>query len=113
LALGDGRFTATGPFYRGARMQLGRMALLRVNGLQIVVTSRRQQAADRGMFEHLGLDVRRFGVLVLKSSVHFRADFGPLAREILLVAAPGANLADPVQLPFRKLRPGMRVAGRR
>jgi microcystin degradation protein MlrC len=113
LALGDGRFTATGPFYRGARMQLGQMALLRVNDLHIVVASRRQQAADRAMFEHLGLDVGSFGVLALKSSVHFRADFGALAREILLVAAPGTNLADPARLPFRKLRPGMRVAGRR
>ena len=112
VALGDGQFTATGPFYRGARMQLGPMALLRVQDLHIAVTSRRQQAADQAMFRHLGVEPCQFGVLVLKSSVHFRADFAAIARQILLVAAPGANLADPAQLPFRKLPPGTRVAGR-
>jgi microcystin degradation protein MlrC len=112
VALGDGCFTATGPFYRGARMQLGPMALLRANDVHIAVASRRQQAADRAMFQHLGAEPEQFSVLLLKSSVHFRADFGPLARHIMLVAAPGANLADPAQLPFRKLPAHMRVAGR-
>lgn len=112
VALGDGRFTATGPFYLGARMQLGPMALLRAHDVHIVVASRRQQAADRAMFRHLGVDPQQFAVLVLKSSVHFRADFAALARRILLVAAPGANLADPGQLPFRKLPSHMRIAGR-
>ena len=53
-----------------------------------------------------------FAVLALKSSVHFRADFGPIASRIVVVAAPGPNVADPSQLPFTRLRPGMRFAGR-
>jgi microcystin degradation protein MlrC len=109
-ALGDGRFTATGPFYRGARMELGAMALLEIGGVTIAVASRKQQAADQSMFRHLGVEPRDFAVVALKSSVHFRADFADLAHEILIVAAPGPNLADPARLPFRNLRPGMRVA---
>jgi len=111
VALGDGKFTATGPFYLGARMELGPMALLRTGDVHIAVSSRKQQAADREMFQHLGVDPAQFAVLVLKSSVHFRADFGSLASRILVVDAPGANIADPAQLPFRNLRQGMRVAG--
>ncbi|HKZ74806.1 MAG TPA: MlrC C-terminal domain-containing protein, partial [Steroidobacteraceae bacterium] len=107
-ALGDGRFTGTGPFYRGARMELGPMALLAVGGVRIAVASRKQQAADQAMFRHLGVEPARASVLVLKSSVHFRADFGALASEILVVAAPGPSPADPGRLPFRKLRPGLR-----
>jgi microcystin degradation protein MlrC len=109
-ALGDGCFTGTGPFYRGARMQLGPMALLASGGVTIAVASRRQQAADQAMFRHLGVEPRDFAVLVLKSSVHFRADFGALARKVLIVEAPGANVADPAKLTFRHLRPGMRRA---
>ena len=108
LALGDGRFTGTGPFYRGSRMSLGPMALLQIQDVCIAVASRKQQAADQAMFRHLGAEPAEFAVLVLKSSVHFRADFGPLARRILIVAAPGANIADPAALRFTKLRPGMR-----
>ena len=113
LALGDGRFTATGPFYAGSRMELGPMALLRIDDVHIVVASRKQQAADQAMFRCLGVEPRDYAVLALKSSVHFRADFGPIASRILVTAAPGANIADPAQLPFTKLRPGMRLRPRR
>jgi microcystin degradation protein MlrC len=112
VTLGDGRLTGSGPFYRGSRMDLGPMALLRIDDVHIAVSSRKQQAADRAMFHHLRVDPRAFQVLVLKSSVHFRADFGPIASRVIVVAAPGANLADPASLPFKKLRPGMRVAGK-
>jgi len=108
IALGDGRFTGTGPFYKGSRMSLGPMALLQIDDVCIAVASRKQQAADQAMFRHLGAEPRDFAVLALKSSVHFRADFGPLARSVLIVAAPGANIADPAALRFTKLRPGMR-----
>jgi microcystin degradation protein MlrC len=107
-ALGDGRFTGTGPFYRGARMELGPMALLALGGVRIAVASRKQQAADQSMFRHLGVDPAAARILVLKSSVHFRADFASLASDILVVTAPGPSPADPKELPFRKLRPGVR-----
>jgi microcystin degradation protein MlrC len=107
--LGSGSFTATGPFYRGSRMQLGPMALLEHEGVRVLVSSRKQQAADRSMFRHLGIDPERQKILALKSSVHFRADFQDIAEEILVVAAPGPNPADHLQLPYKHLRPGLRL----
>ncbi len=109
LALGDGRFKGTGAFYRGCQMDLGPMARVRTGGVEIIVSSRRQQAADQAMFRHLGAEPAHYRILMLKSSVHFRADFGALADEILVVAAPGANTADLKQLAFRKLRPGVQL----
>jgi microcystin degradation protein MlrC len=113
VALGNGNFTATGPFYHGARMALGPMALVQLGNLYIAVSSRKQQAADQAMFRHLGAEPEKFALLVLKSSVHFRADFGPLARRILIVAAPGANIANPADLRYTKIPTHMRVAGAR
>jgi microcystin degradation protein MlrC len=113
VALGDGRFTGTGPFYRGARFELGPMALLELDGVRIAVASRKQQAADQAMFRHLRVEPADCAVLALKSSVHFRADFGPIASRVLVVEAPGPNVADPAKLPFRKLRPGMRTSPQR
>jgi len=37
----------------------------------------------------------RLVILVNKSSVHFRADFEPIAEKLLICAAPGAMPADP------------------
>jgi len=107
--LGDGRFVGTGPFYRGGRFDLGPMALLRAGEMRIVVASRKQQAADAAMFRHVGAEPADSRVLVLKSSVHFRADFGEMASRVVLVEAPGPNVADPARLPFRRLPPGKRL----
>ena len=101
--LGDGRFVGTGPFYRGGRFDLGPMALLRAGPMRIVVASRKQQAADAAMFRHVGAEPADARVLVLKSSVHFRADFGDMASRVVLVEAPGPNVADPARLPFKRL----------
>ena len=108
-ALGNGQFTGTGAFYRGCKMNLGLMACLRLNGIQILVSSHKQQAADQAMFRHLGVDPAQQRILVLKSSVHFRADFSQLASEILVVAASGENVADLSQLHYKKLRIGVEV----
>jgi microcystin degradation protein MlrC len=107
-ALGDGRFRGTGPFYAGCEMQLGPMALLGIDGVRIVVSSRKQQAADQAEFRHLGIEPAECRILVLKSSVHFRADFEPMAAQVLVVESPGPNVADPAKLPFKRLRPGVR-----
>ena len=111
LALGDGRFTATGPMYAGNHVDLGPMALLRPReapGVEVVVATRRLQAADQAIFRHLGVEPASRRILALKSSVHFRADFEPIAREIVVVRSPGANVADPAELPFRRLPAWMR-----
>ncbi len=107
--LADGRFVGTGPMWGGAQMTLGPMALLRIGGVRVVVASRKVQAADQSIFRHLGVEPTTERILALKSSVHFRADFAPIAQEILVVKAPGAMLADPADFPFRRLRPGLRL----
>jgi microcystin degradation protein MlrC len=111
--LGDGRFVGTGPFYRGGRFDLGPMALLRAGPMRIVVASRKQQAADAAMFRHVGAEPMDARVLVVKSSVHFRADFGVFASRIVLVEAPGPNVADPAKLAFTRLPVGKRLTPRR
>jgi microcystin degradation protein MlrC len=49
-------------------------------------------------------------VLALKSSVHFRGAFDPIAAETILCAAPGAMVMDLKALEFKRLRPGVRLA---
>jgi microcystin degradation protein MlrC len=112
-ALSDGSFATTGPMYKGFHMQLGPMAVLRADsgrrGVRVVVSSRKQQAADQAVFAHIGIDPAAPKILVLKSSVHFRNHFQDLAEEILIVLAPGPNIEDPAALPYKKLRVGVRL----
>jgi microcystin degradation protein MlrC len=111
-ALADGKFTCTGPMFKGFRMTLGNMALLRSRaapGVRVALASRKVQAADQEMFRHLGVEPRTQRIMALKSSVHFRADFEPIAREVLVVKAPGPALADPAEFEWTKLRKGVRL----
>jgi len=110
--LADGRFTCTGPMFKGFRMQLGPMALLRSRaapGVQVVLASKKVQAGDQEMFRHVGIEPVRERILALKSSVHFRADFESIAKEVLVVKSPGPALADPAEFRWTKLRPGVRL----
>jgi microcystin degradation protein MlrC len=90
-------------------MRLGPMAALRRDGVTVALASKKVQAADQEMFRCLGIEPARQRILALKSSVHFRAHFQPIASEILVVAAPGPVLADPAGLPWTKLRRGVRL----
>ena len=107
--IADGNFTATGPMFAGARMSLGPTALLDIEGVRVIVTSAKEQAADQEMFRHVGIEPAETPILVLKSSVHFRADFEPIAAEVLVVEAPGPVALDNQSLDFKKLRPGLRI----
>ena len=61
------------------------------------------------MYRFVGIEPTEEKILVNKSSVHFRADFEPVAETILICAAPGAFPADPAVLPWTRLRAGMRT----
>ena len=109
-ALTDGRFTMTGPMGKGSPADLGPTALVRVApGVRVIVVTRKMQALDQALFTHIGVEPGRLGIIALKSSVHFRAHFQPIAARVLVVAAPGPVVADPAVLPFTKLRPGLRL----
>lgn len=108
-ALSDGKLVANGPFYGGAPLDLGPSACLRIDDVRVVVTSRKAQMADREMYRFVGIEPEEQAILVNKSSVHFRADFDPIAETILTCTAPGPMPVSPASLPFRRLAPGMRL----
>ena len=107
--LSDGKFVAPGPYFGGRDMDMGPSACLRIDDVSVVVSSHKAQLADQAMFRYVGIEPTEQAILVNKSSVHFRADFEPIAERLLICAAPGAMPADPASLPWTKLRPGVRL----
>jgi microcystin degradation protein MlrC len=107
--LSDGRFIAPGPYFGGNSLNLGPSACLRIGDIRVVVGSRKTQLADQAMYRFVGIEPTEQSILVNKSSVHFRADFEPIAEKIIICAAPGAMPADTATLPWTRLRPGVRI----
>jgi microcystin degradation protein MlrC len=112
--LTDGRFTLTGPMGAGNPADLGPSALISIApGIRVIVVTRKMQALDQAIIRHVGIEPSEAPILALKSSVHFRADFTPIAERILVAIAPGPVVADPATLPFKHVRPGVRMRPRR
>ena len=107
-ALSDGKVSCCGPYYAGAQMTLGPSACLVIGNVSVVVCSRKVQMADLDLYRFVGIEPMTQVILVNKSSVHFRADFAPIARGILIAAAPGPMMADPANLPWTRLPDTMR-----
>jgi microcystin degradation protein MlrC len=106
----SGDFVGTGPMFGGAQFHVGPVALMtdEESGVSVVLAAARIQAIDQEQFRHVGIEPSAVPILALKSTVHFRADFQPIAETVLCVLSPGAHVSDPVELPYRQLRRGIR-----
>jgi microcystin degradation protein MlrC len=108
--ISDGQLVFDGPMMNGVKVDLGPVACLQIEGVKVVVSSVKVQMLDRNLYRVGGVNPEAMKVLVNKSSVHFRADFGPIASEILVAKSPGPMAADPGDLPWRRLKHGIRVS---
>ncbi len=111
--LGDGVFECTGEMARGVTTDLGRTALLRVEhegcDIRVIVSSLRFQNLDRACFTHLGIEPENQHILVVKSTVHFRADYDPIAKRTIIVESPGEHPCRLTALDYKNLRSGVRL----
>ena len=107
--LSDGYCRYDGPMMNGKETHAGPSARLSLGGVQIVVSTYKDQMLDRNLYRMAGVQPEEMKILVNKSSVHFRADFQPIAQAILVAKAPGPLRADPADFPWTRLAPGMRL----
>ncbi len=84
-------------------MELGRTAVVDVDGIAIVLNEIRQQPFHPGAFSAAGVDPWQKRIVVVKSSFHFYAGFAERAAAIIYCDAPGALNSDVRQRPYRRL----------
>jgi microcystin degradation protein MlrC len=102
--LSDGRFVHKGPMLRGLEGRLGPTAVLDVDGVKIILISHRWQTLDPEMIRFVGIDPAGERLLVVKSTIHYRAAFEPLARAIIEVDAPGLSSSNLGRFDFTRVR---------
>ena len=100
----DGRFQYKGPMTHGAWGNLGSSAILNINGIRVIVASERIQSRDPEIFRACGIEPTEMEILVVKSSVHFRAGFKDIAGQIIVADGPGLTAADLTLLPYKRIR---------
>lgn len=101
LWTGRRQYRVSGSYMQGMPVDLGLSALLDVAGISVSVVSAFAFAVDGDAFTQFGLRPEDFDIIVLRSKTHFRAFYGPLAAEILIVDTPDYGVADLRKLPYR------------
>lgn len=85
-----------------AHSRLGDAVALRLgNGVDVQVNSHRTQSFNPDALTQVGIDALNKRIIVVKSMQHFHAGYGPIARQVMYIAAPGALVPHFDQLPYR------------
>jgi len=77
--------------------------VIRVNGINIVLNSLREQVIETKVFTSIGIDISKKDIVVVKSSQHFYDQFAPLAARVIYCDTPGALCKDLSKLDFKRL----------
>ena len=107
-ALTDGLCEYTGEMYGGGTAKLGPSCVLSLLDagaeIRVVVSSIRNQCLDTAHFSSFGMNPEDARIICVKSTVHFRAAFEPIASRVIAVASPGLFPCGPeVETSFASL----------
>lgn len=82
---------------------LGDCAVIRLNGIKVVLNSNRAQAFSPDLFSNLGINPAAEQILVVKSTNHFHGAFASVAADILYAAVDGPYPNDPRHNAYTRL----------
>ena len=102
--ISDGVYVRKGPMARGATDRMGRTAVIKTGGVEVILTEGRSQPLDAEVLRSVGIEPRDRKLIALKSAVHFRADYTPIAHEIVEVDTPGVHSPNLTNFRYENLR---------
>ena len=102
--LTDGEWIVRGPMYNGYKVMMGPTAVFETGGMQIVVVSRHHEPWDIGVFTSVGIDPAAMRFVLLKSRIHYRAGFAPLAKATFTLDGVGVTTSDNTKLDYQHVR---------
>ncbi|MEM6679958.1 MAG: M81 family metallopeptidase [Pseudomonadota bacterium] len=104
LFAGPVSYTNEGPMFAGLTMSLGPAALLAFGGVKVIVATNTLQSVDLNMVRAFGIEPESFATIVVKSAQHFRAAYGPIARDVIFVDSGALSSQDFPRFEFQRLR---------
>ena len=86
------------------KVPLGDCAAIRIGGIDVVLITNRTQALGLELFTNLGIDPRKRKIVAVKSTNHFMAAFGPIAKKVIYIESDGPLVRNHAKLPYTKVR---------
>jgi microcystin degradation protein MlrC len=85
------------------KVPLGACAAVRVGGVDVVLITKRTQALGLELFTNLGIDPRQKRLVVVKSTNHFMAAYGPIAKRVLYIDSDAPLSRDYRKIAYTKV----------
>jgi microcystin degradation protein MlrC len=85
------------------RVPLGDCAAVRVGGIDVVLIAKRTQALGLELFTNVGVDLQGKKLIVVKSTNHFMAAYGPIAKKVIYVESGGPLNRNYRQIPYARV----------
>lgn len=86
-----------------AQAELGDCAAIRIGGVEVVLETKRNQALGLELFRNVGIEPTEKKLVVVKSTNHFMAAFGPIAKKVLYIDADGPIPRDYRKIPYTRI----------
>lgn len=102
--LSDGAYRGDGPMLGGLDRSYGPTAVLKVDGIEILIVTEREQMLDRQQLLAFGIDPTRRRVLALKSMQHFRAAFEPIAGKVIVCDSGALSTPKMTRRPYVRVK---------
>ena len=80
------------------QVPLGDCACVKIGGVEVVLISSRTQALGLELFRNVGVEPTERKLVVVKSTNHFMAAFGPIAKKVIYIDSDG-----PIPRDYRKI----------
>ncbi len=100
----DGHFIGDGPIMGGLPGSFGPSLVIRVDGIEIIVTSLARQIMDLQQFKAFGIYPECKRVVALKSMQHFRAAFTPISGQIIVCDSGALCTPNYTRMPYENVR---------
>ncbi|NKE46279.1 M81 family metallopeptidase [Roseomonas frigidaquae] len=100
----DGAYVHDGPYAPGTCASFGRSALVRVGGVDVILSTENKNILDLQQFRIFGLEPARLSAIGLKCMHGFRAAFEPIAARVLACDAGGLTTYQYERLGFTRVR---------
>ena len=84
------------------QVKVGDCAAVRIGGVEVVLIANRTQATGLELFTNLGIDPAQRKIVVVKSTNHFMAAYGPIAKKVIYVESSGPLPRDHRKVPYTK-----------
>ncbi|NGO56148.1 M81 family metallopeptidase [Allomesorhizobium camelthorni] len=89
--------------FSGTQGPLGDCAAVRAGGVEVVLNTTRTQGLGLEVFRNVGVDPLAKKILVVKSALHFMAEYGPIADKAIFIRSDGLNNRPISEYPYTRV----------